>query len=350
MTEYLKPALRGFAAYVPGDQPPDEPGWVKLNTNESPLPPSPRVLEAVRAAAGDTLRLYPSPTAAPARAAVARDLGVEPDMVVMTNGGDELIAMAIRAWVPAGGRVAFPWPTYPYYEPEALKHEAVPVAHPLGPNWELPRSFIDDEAPLKFLCNPNSPTGHWYPRAVVEEVVSTARGVVVVDEAYVDFAPESRVDLVPRHRNLVVLRTLSKSAALAGMRIGFGIAQPGLVADLHLVRDSYNVDRLAIAAAVAAIDDSEYREQLVDHVLYERDWLSESLSELGFEVLPSATNFIFVRPPAGRSAGEIAHRLAERKVLVRYYDREPIAGWFRITVGTRPQHESLIAALEEILQ
>jgi histidinol-phosphate aminotransferase len=346
-SRFLKPALRAFEPYTPGEQPPDGGQWVKLNTNESPWPPSPRVVEAVRAAAGDALRLYPSPTAAPAREAIARQLGVDADMICLTNGGDELIAMAIRAFVPAGGRVAWPWPTYPYYEPQTRMHEAVPSVHALGEGWSLPRSFIDDPAPLKFLCNPNSPTGTWYPREAVEEVVTRASGIVVLDEAYVDFAPEDRQDLLAGHDNLVLLRTLSKSAALAGMRIGFGLAQAETIAALNLVRDSYNLDRLAIVAAVAAIEDSEYRAALVEHVLDERAWLGERLRERGFAVEPSATNFLLVRPPV--PAARLYRDLRDRGLLVRYYDLEPIDGFFRITIGTREQHAALLRALEEIL-
>lgn len=347
-SRFLKPALQAFEPYTPGEQPPDDPGWVKLNTNESPWPPSPRVLEAVRSAAGDTLRLYPSPTAAPAREAIGGHLGLQPDMVCVTNGGDELVAMAIRAFVPAGGRVAWPWPTYPYYEPQALMHEAVASVHPLGEGWSLPESFVEDPAPLKFLCNPNSPIGTWYSREVVERVVAGARGVVVLDEAYVDFAPEHRQDLLAEHDNLVILRTLSKSAALAGMRIGYALAQPATIAALNLVKDSYNVDRLAIVAAVAAIEDADYHAALVEHVLDERAWLGDRLRERGFDVESSATNFLFVRPPV--PAAGLYAALRERQVLVRYYDREPIAGFFRVTIGTREQHDALLSALEEILQ
>lgn len=345
-SRFLKPALRAFEPYTPGEQPPDEGGWIKLNTNESPWPPSPRVLEAIREAADTSLRLYPSPTAAPARAAIARRLGVDPDMVLLTNGGDELIAMAIRAFVPAGGHVAWPWPTYPYYEPQVLMHEAVPNVHPLGEGWSLPASFLADPAPLKFLCNPNSPTGTWYPRDAVESVLTGARGVVVLDEAYVDFAPENRQDLLAGHDNVVILRTLSKSAALAGMRIGYALAQPEVIAALNLVKDSYNADRLAIVAAVAAIEDADYRSALVEHVLDERAWLGDRLAERGFAVEPSATNFLFVRPPV--PAAGLYRGLRDRKVLVRYYDREPIDGFFRITIGTRDQHTALLAALKEI--
>jgi histidinol-phosphate aminotransferase len=348
-TRFLKPALRGFEPYTPGEQPPDGEGWVKLNTNEAPWPPSPRVLEAVRAAVDDSLRLYPSPTAAPARAALARMCGVSPEMVALGNGGDELIAMCVRAFAGAGEQVAWPWPTYPLYDPVVLMHEAVPSPHVMDEGFSIPRSFFEDQAPLKFLCNPNSPTGTWQPGAVVDEAAGTARGVLVVDEAYVDFAPESREDLLAAHPNLVLLRTLSKSGALAGMRIGYALAQPELIESLDLVKDSYNLDRLAVVAAAAAADDVQYRHDLIEYVLDARGRLGGELVSLGFEVLPSATNFLFVRPPAGHPAAEVYERLRERRILVRHYHREPIDGWFRITIGTPEQHQALLAALQEIL-
>ncbi len=346
-SRFLKAALRSFEPYTPGEQPPDGEGWVKLNTNESPWPPSPRVLEALHAAVNDRLRLYPSPLATPARLAIARATGVEPGMVALGNGGDELIGMCLRAFVGPGERVAWVWPTYPYYEPRALMHEAIPSPHPLGEGWSIPPSFAEDPAPLKFLCNPNSPTGVWQPRGVVEEVVRTASGVVVIDEAYVDFAPEDRADLLADHDNVLIVRTLSKSAALAGVRIGYALAAPELIGALDTVKDSYNVDRLAIAAAVAAIEDAGYRARLVEHVRAERAWLGERLAGLGFQVTPSAANFLFVRPP--RPARELYDALRARRILVRHYDQEPIAGHFRITVGTREQHLQLLGALEEIL-
>lgn len=346
---FLKSALRGFEPYTPGEQPPDGEGWVKLNTNEAPWPPSPRVLEAVRGAVDESLRLYPSPTAAPAREALARACGVSADMVALGNGGDELIAMCVRAFAGAGDRVAWPWPTYPLYDPVVRMHEAVPAPHAMDEAFAIPRAFFEDEAPLKFLCNPNSPTGTWQPREVVAEAARSARGVLVVDEAYVDFAPESREDLLAEHGNVILLRTLSKSGALAGLRIGYAVAQPALIEALDVVKDSYNLDRLAVVAAAAAADDVQYRRSLVEYVLDERGRLGAELAALGFEVLPSATNFLFVRPPAGHPAAEVYARLRERRILVRHYHRDPIDGWFRITIGTREQHRALLAALEEIL-
>jgi histidinol-phosphate aminotransferase len=346
---FLKRSLRDFAPYVPGQQPPDGDGWIKLNTNEAPWPPSPRVLEAIRSAVDDSLRLYPSPTSRAAREAIARHHRVGADQVTMGNGGDELIEMAFRAFAGPGDRVAYPHPTYSLLEPLCRMHDCVLAAHPMTAEWELPDGFAGDDAPLKFLVNPNSPTGTWLGREPVRHVVARSSGVVVVDEAYVDFAPEDRLDLVREgHENLLVLRTFSKSHALAGMRIGYAVGAPAVVAALDVVKESYNVDRLAIVAARAAIEDREYHDRLVEFVVTERAWLAGQLRQRGFDVAPSATNFLFTRPPAAQDGGQLRARLRDRKVLVRYYDQEPIAGWLRVTVGTREQHEALLRALEEV--
>lgn len=347
---FLKPALAGFEPYKPGKQPQDGEEWVKLNTNEAPLPPSPRVVKALRQASGGPLHLYPDPMAAPARRAIARALGVSPEMVAVGNGGDEVIAMCVRAFAGAGQTVAYPTPTYPLFDPLCRMHEVLRSEHPLNSDWGLPGGFAADPAPLKFLVNPNSPTGTWVDRASVEAVVAGSAGVVALDEAYVDFAPESRLDLVTEGAaNLLLLRSFSKSYALAGLRLGYAVGHPDLIEALDVVKDSYNVDRLAIAAAVAAIEDSEHHTALVDQVVAERAWLSSELRERGFEVAPSAANFVFCRPPRAVSGGDVDAALEQRRVLVRRYDRAPIAGWLRVTVGTRPQHRALLAALEEIL-
>jgi len=343
----IRRALQGFQAYTPGEQPPDGEGWVKLNTNESPLPPSPRVLEAIKAAANESLRLYPSPTAQPAREAIARKFRLDPRQVAVGNGADELIEMCFRAFVGAGDVVAYLTPTYPLLEPLCRIHEAVPSTHPTEHFDDLPPSLGPDPAPLKFIVNPNSPTGALFATRDVEAAVAASSGVVVIDEAYADFAPHSCLALLERHENVLLLRTYSKSYALAGMRIGFALGSRDLVEALDAVKDSYNLDRLAIAAAVAAIEDEAHHKALVAEVVRNRGELQGELQRLGFEVVPSAANFVFARPP--RPAAEVVSRLRERKILVRHYDRDPIAGWIRITIGTREQHEALLDALKEIL-
>jgi histidinol-phosphate aminotransferase len=343
----IRRALQGFQAYTPGEQPPDGEGWVKLNTNESPLPPSPRVLEAIKAAANESLRLYPSPTAQPAREAIARKFRLDPRQVAVGNGADELIEMCFRAFAGAGDRVAYLTPTYPLLEPLCRIHEAVPSTHPTEQFDELPPSLGPDPAPLKFIVNPNSPTGALFATRDVEAAVAASSGVVVIDEAYADFAPHSCLPLLERHENVLLLRTYSKSYALAGMRIGFALGSRDLIEALDAVKDSYNLDRLAIAAAAAAIEDEAHHKQLVAEVVRNRGELQGELERLGFEVVPSAANFVFARPP--RPAADVVSGLRERKILVRHYDRDPIAGWIRITIGTREQHEALLDALKEIL-
>jgi len=344
---FVRKSLQGYRPYVPGEQPPDGEGWVKLNTNESPLPPSPKVIEAIKSAAGDELRLYPSPTAGPAREAIARKFGLEPSQVIAGNGADELIELCFRAFAGPGDTVAFPTPTYPLFEPLCRLHDAAPSRHPTEQFGELPPSLGPDPAPLKFIVNPNSPTGALFDAKDVEATVVASSGVVVIDEAYVDFAPHSAIELLGRHERVLLLRTFSKSYSLAGMRIGFALGSREGVEALDAVKDSYNLDRLAIVAAAAAIADEAHHEKVVEEVVGNRRELTARLEELGFEVVPSAANFIFVRPP--KPAAEVVAALREHKILVRHYDREPIAGWIRITIGTREQHATLLGALEEIL-
>ncbi len=347
---FLKPSLRGFEPYLPGQQPPDGEDWIKLNTNESPYPPSPRVLAALREAVGDTLRLYPAPLADPAAGALAQAHGLDPAWVRLGNGEDELIAMCFRAFAGAGDRVAFTWPTYPLLEPLCGIHEAVPSPHPLGADWSLPSSFAADPAPLKFLVNPNSPTGTWYGREEVAAVIAAAQGVVVLDEAYVDFAPESRLDLLAEHDNLLILRTMSKSYALAGMRIGFAFGHPDLLASLDTVKDSYNLDRLSIVAAKAAAEDRAHRDSLVSRVVADREWFAGELRALDFRVCPSSANFVFTRPPEGVAAEAVFGGLRRRRVLVRHFGKPPLDGWLRITIGTREQLAKVLLGIAEILQ
>jgi histidinol-phosphate aminotransferase len=343
---FLRRSLAGFQPYGPGDQPSDGESWIKLNTNESPIGPSPKVIEAIHAAASDSLRFYPSPSAQAAREAIAGRFRLSPDMVLVGNGADELIELCFRAFAGAGDQVAFATPTYPLLEPVAAIHECELSPHQMGAEWAMPDSLREDPAPLKFVVNPNSPTGTWHEKQVVEPIVRSAAGVVVLDEAYVDFAPEARLDLLKDYDNLVVLRTMSKSYALAGMRIGFALGHPELIAAMDLVKDVYNINRLAIVAAKAAIEDVDHHRMLVEQVLSERSWLARELEKLEFEVAPSAANFLFVQPPA--DARKVVDELRKRRILVRHYEREPITGWLRITIGTREQHEQLLSAFKEL--
>src|SRR3989442_3904813 len=269
---------------------------MNLNTNESPLPPSPNVIEAMRAARGAALRLYPSPAGAPARQAIADHSGLEATQVAWETGADELIEMCFRAFAGGGDRVAYSTPTYPLLDPLCRVHEVIPSLHPTAEGWTWTEGLVEDPAPLKFLVNPNSPTGTHHGRMSVERLVAQSQGVVALDEAYLDFASESQLELLGKHPNMLILRTMSKSYALAGMRIGFALGSAPLIAALDAVKDSYNLNRLAIAAAVAAIKDEEHHRKIVAYVVNERAWLEEQLREDGFERSPSMANFVFVKP------------------------------------------------------
>jgi histidinol-phosphate aminotransferase len=267
--------------------------------------------------------------------------------VVLGNGADELIELCFRAFAGKGDRVAYPTPTYPVLQTLCRIHEVTASEHPTEAWEELPPSLAGDPARLKFVVNPNSPTGAYFGRPAIEAVVAAAQGVAVIDEAYVDFAPDSCLSLLSRYDHLLILRTMSKSYGLAGMRIGFALGSPALIAALDAVRDSYNLDRLAIAAAQAAVEDDAHHQAIIEAVIEGRDQLIHGFLEMKIEFVRPSGNFVFCRPPL--PAAGVAEALRERKILVRHYHREPIADWLRITVGTRSQNERLLAALKEIL-
>src|SRR2546428_4204983 len=339
---FLRKSLQGYRPYVPGEQPPDGEDWVKLNTNESPLPPSPNVIEAIRAASGDSLRLSPSPTGAPAGQAIADHFGLEANQVALGNGADELIEMCFRAFAGAGDRVAYSTPTYPLLDPLCRVHEVIPSLHPTAEGWTWTEGLVEDPAPLKFLVNPNSPTGTHHGRMSVERVVAQSQGVVALDEAYVDFASESQLELLGKHPNMLILRTMSKSYALAGMRIGFALGSAPLIAALDAVKDSYNLNRLAIAAAGAGIKDEEHHRKIVAYVVNERAWLEEQLREDGFERSPSMANFVFVKPPPGASAAAVADALRERRGPHPPQDRGASCDVVLLPRGPREQHPRVL--------
>ena len=343
MSRFRKASLEGFEPYVPGIQPPDGETWVKLNTNESPFPPAPAVRGAVDAMI-DRLPLYPDPGQTEFREAVSEALDVTPEMVVGGNGADEVLAIALRAFVPAGGRAAFLEPSYTLIPKLCAIHEVAGEEHPFAPGYRLPASFIESEAPLKFVTNPNSPTGTLVPLEDIAQLCRASRGVVLLDEAYVDFAPSSGLEILADHENLLLVRSMSKSYGLAGLRVGFALGAPALVADLWTVKDICNLGRLPLVAATAAMRDREYWRSCVDGTILNRRLLSEELTRRGWEVLPSGANFIFATPPS--PAEEVYRHLLARKVLVRYFPRPSVRHGLRVSVGTTEQCQAFLDALE----
>ena len=334
-------------AYVPGEQPAPGRTVIKLNTNENPYPPSPRVLEALRRAVDASVRLYPDPEARALRARAAEVYGVPADHIIAGNGSDELIALVLRATVDPGARVAFPVPTYSLYETLVAVQGGEVVRVPWPPDFSLPAGLVAARARLTFLCNPNSPSGTLVPRAEVERLARALDGVLVVDEAYVDFARESALDLVGRLDNVLVLRTLSKSFSLAGLRIGLALGPPPLLAGLHTVKDSYNLSRFALAAAEAALADVGAMRANVARVVETRTRLTAALERLGFHVPPSEANFVLARRP-GVDQAPVARALAARNILVRHFATPALQDALRITVGTDAEVDTLLAALAEI--
>jgi histidinol-phosphate aminotransferase len=340
----VRPHIGGLAGYVPGEQPRDR-GYIKLNTNENPYPPSPRVLEAIRAAATADLRLYPDPLATELRAKAGEVYGFPPEFVLAGNGSDDLLSIVLRACAGTGDRVVYPTPTYSLYDTLVAIQGSTTVAVPFPENYRLPVERLGEQGQvLTIVCNPNAPSGTLAPTSAIEEVARSVRGLVVVDEAYVDFASESALPLVHRYENVLVLRTFSKSFSLCGMRVGLAFGHPDLLAELAKVKDSYNVGRLGLIAAAAALDDRAYMEANVARVRSTRAGLTAALRDAGFDVLPSETNFVLVRRP-GDNLAPLQRELKERGVLVRYFGTKELRDALRITVGTPEEVQALMTAL-----
>jgi len=352
VSRYWSEVVRGLTPYVPGEQP-KLANLVKLNTNESPYGPSRRVLEALRAEVGDTLRLYPDPASDRLRAALAKRYAVTPAHVFVGNGSDEVLAHVFLGLLKHDKPVLFPDITYSFYPVYCGLYDIPYEQVPLNAAFEI---AIDDYLRPNggvIFPNPNAPTGCLVPVAEVERLLRANSGsVVVVDEAYVDFGGESVVPLVNRYPQLLVTHTLSKSRALAGLRVGYAIGHPDLIEALNRVKDSFNsypLDRFAQAGATAAIEDDEYFKAMCRKVIVTKQKLVQDLQGLGFEVLPSAANFVFARLP-GCDGAEIAAKLRERSIIVRHF-RKPlrIAEFMRITVGTDEQCAGLVEALRDIV-
>jgi histidinol-phosphate aminotransferase len=328
--------------YTPGEQPPDGDGWLKLNTNEAPFGPSAAVAGAVAEAAA-RLHRYPDPFGEPLRSALARHHGVEPGCVVVANGADQVIDCLFRAYCEPGDRAVWPVPTYSLFPVLARLFGVHAVEIPLDDDLGLPVALGTIEGRLRFVVNPNAPTGVWTSPEALEELLAPAQGVVAIDEAYCDFAPASCIPLLGRNQRWVVLRTFSKSYALAGLRVGYAVGAPELIADLCAVKDSYPVDRCALAGAAAALADQAHHRRIVDGVRAERERVSRRLAAAGWWLTPSEANFVFARPPGG-AAEEVVQRLRDRRILVRHFagahrDR------LRITVGTPEENDRLLGAI-----
>ena len=350
MNRYWSKRIQDIVPYTPGEQPKDQ-RFIKLNTNECPYPPSPKAVEAIREAAGDSLRLYPDPECVDLRAAIAQREGLEISQVFCGNGSDEILAFAFQAFFDPEREVVFPKITYSFYPVYTsffgLKRREVPME----PDFSSPIDLLCGNNGGVVLANPNAPTGLAVGLDTVEKLLAANPDVVViVDEAYVDFGADSAAGLVGRYPNLLVVQTTSKSRALAGLRVGWAMGDAGLIDGLRCVRDSinsYTVDRLAQAGAAAAIRDEDYFQSIRRRVMDTREWTERTLKEKGFTVLPSQANFLFVSHP-DHTGKELLDGLRRRGVLVRWWPIPEIENWLRISIGTQEEMAALSAALEEL--
>lgn len=359
MKSIFRPAVDSMAGYVPGEQP-QETGWIKLNTNENPYPPSPRVIDAIRRAAEGRLNVYPDPGARSFRTAAASLFQVDPDWILPANGSDENLTIITRTFCDSGEKVAYPYPSYVLYESLAEIQGANVVRLPLDDDWQWESKTAADlrrDTRVFFIPNPNSPTGNLWKSEQLQELVPD-RGVLVLDEAYGDFcAQPHRGELLHRSefdRRMIVTRTLSKSYSLAGLRFGFAVAHPDLISGMLKVKDSYNCDTLSIAAATAAIEDQSWMIQNRDRIIATRERMAVGLGSAGFSVTPSETNFLWVTHPSLQHQW-IYEELKKRKILVRFM-RFPhrllngrVFDGLRITVGTDPEADALLEAVLTIV-
>jgi histidinol-phosphate aminotransferase len=384
-SKLIRPLVRELQPYVYGEQPKIK-GLIKLNTNENPYPPSSKVLAAIKAAVDGRLRLYPNPTAQGLREKLAKLHGCHADNIIVGNGSDELLALAVRACVEprvgqassrskkqATGRMPVPprcvvqyfTPSYSLYPVLADIHGAARNAVPLKSDFSLPgmaelkrrqkkppkggtpNRWIFDAA-LTFVTTPNAPSGRGYSTRELDALCKAQRGVVVLDEAYVDFAEENALKLALKYPHVLVARTFSKAYSLCFQRVGYCIGHRDLIAALHKIRDSYNVNGLGQIAAEATLDDLPYYRANFKKIIATREWLSRELTKLGFRVLPSRTNFILVRPPRF-SAPVWLQNLRVQKVLVRWFDRPEVKDYLRITIGTASEAKVLVNAVRKIL-
>ncbi|MDO9541719.1 MAG: histidinol-phosphate transaminase [Kiritimatiellia bacterium] len=339
-------------AYTPGEQPADL-KVIKLNTNENPYPPSPAVLRALKRIDGDMLRRYPDPDCKRLRTIIARLHKCSVKEVLVGNGSDEILALCSRAFVEDNGKIAFFEPSYSLYPVLARIRNVANRAVRLNRNFSWPdrqgRMPSDCKANLFYMTNPNAPTGILYPKKEVARFCRRFAGVVVLDEAYVDFSSSNCVDLALKLKNTLVLRTLSKSYSLAGLRVGYAIGSKELIAALFKIKDSYNIGRVAQCLAAAAFQDQAYMRANVRRIIAARRKLAGALTAMGFTVLPSETNFLFAKP-AGISADVLYRRLRKRNILVRYFAGKETRGFLRITVGTTEQINKLIEAIAGIMK
>ncbi len=352
MSRFISKEADALAPYTPGEQPQDQ-QYIKLNTNESPFPPSPKVMKALTRAEVLKLNLYSDPTCAPLNAAIAKHFELQPENVLSGNGSDEVLAFAFRAFCGEGKGVAFADITYGFYKSQVALFGLEATRIPLREDFTLNVDDYMDFPGTIVIANPNAPTGIAVPRADIQRLLEADPDrVVIVDEAYVDFGAESCVPMIFRYDNLLVVQTMSKSRSLAGGRVGYALGSPALIEALNRVKYSfhpYNVNRLSMLAGAAAVEDDAYFQKCTAAVAGNREWTRKELEALGFTVLPSSANFLFAKSDS-ISGEDLYRRLKENGILVRWFDADRIRDYVRITIGSLEQMVALVDQLDQMMQ
>ena len=351
MSQFWSPLAASLTPYVPGEQP-KEKSYIKLNTNENPYPPSPKVLEAIASAANGDLRLYPDPTCDALVRAAAEHYGVAPQQIFVGNGSDEILAFAFAAFFDPAKPVLFPDITYSFYKVYAKLYGLRPKLIALDDSFDIPLEQFSGEHGGIIMPNPNAPTAKLLPLCDIRTLLNAnPHQAVIIDEAYIDFGGESAVSLVDEYPQLLVIQTLSKSRSLAGLRVGFAIGSPELIDGLNRIKNSFNsytLDKLALEGAVAALQDTAYFRETTDKIIRTRERVMAELREMDFIVTDSKANFVFVSHPK-HAAKELFLKLREHGVLVRYFDSPRIDQYLRVSIGTEEEMNMFLKALKDII-
>ncbi len=346
---FVRPNIRAMHGYTPGEQPAVGERVVKLNTNENPFAPSPKVMQAIREIEPEHLRRYPNPTADAFREAASKILGVSTDMILAGNGSDDILTIATRTFIPAGGTMAFPHPSYSLYKVLAGIEDAKTAPVAWEKDWKFPfEALLETKADAIYIANPNAPSGTLVSADEISQLIERFDGLVLIDEAYVDFAEENCLELASKYDNVVISRSFSKAYSLAGMRFGYAVANPAVIEQMMKVKDSYNCDAISIVAATAAMLDQDHAKMTWDHVKQERQRLTDDLTQLGFGVLPSHANFVFAKVP-GCDGLAMYKALKNMGILIRHFDQPGLKEYIRITIGTSQENNALLGGVRELL-
>jgi histidinol-phosphate aminotransferase len=348
MTNYGRPSIASMKWYAPGLQPDPREKFIKLNSNENPFPPSPRVREVLQRLAYEDLRLYPDPMSLELREKLGKLYGFPVNQIVCGNGSDDILNIIIRTFTQPAETIGFFEPTFPLYRVLGIIHGVKVISLPLVEPYDHPPT-PPENVKVFFLANPNSPVGFGYSTDLVSQMARKTKGIFVVDEAYAEFAKENALELIRNYENVIVVRTVSKSYSLAGLRLGYALANEKLIAEMFKVKDPFNVTRLTQALVAAALEDQEYFQKNISQIVQTREWFTRAAVALGYRIIPSQANFVFPQPPEKGRGIKFYEALYDSKVLSRHYDGEGLRDGVRLTIGTEEEMSQVLQVMREIL-